>query len=179
MRPHLGRDRRPVEVTALRTGPRVGLVFRDDRRQFGQFGKLMPGRLGVSRLRFRGQDAVAVDAGRGQVGHDLIDAVLRQALAAVAAMPRLPAGLAARGGLGHRLGGAGRVGRGRDRGVGGVAVQVCLESADLGFQGSDPLVLGVQQRTQSRTLGTARTRNWGRIAHESPGYRLSNQSQED
>jgi hypothetical protein len=48
-------------------------------------------------------------------------------------MLRLPSGLAARGGPGHRSGDVRRIGRGRDRGVGGVTIQVGLKLAQLGF----------------------------------------------
>jgi hypothetical protein len=90
---------------------------------------------------------LAAGTGRGHVGHDVVNAVLRQAVPVVSPMPGLAAGFAARGGLGHRLGSVGGIGRGGDRGVGGVALELGLEVADLSFQDSDPLESGFQERT--------------------------------
>lgn len=157
----------------------MGLILGDDRRQFGQFGDLMPGRLGIAGVRFGGQCLVAAAAGRGNIGDDVVDAILWQSLPVVSAMPGLPAGLAARGRLGDGLGGIGRIGRRGDRGVGGVALELNLKFVESRLQGGDPLESGVQERTQSRTLGTAGIGGLNRIAHEPQPYEKSDQSQGD
>src|SRR3974377_1788760 len=71
----------------------VSLVFGDVGRQLGEFGNLMPGRLGVTGRGFRGQGSLAVGADRGHVRHDLVNPLGREAVAMVSRMPRLPAWL--------------------------------------------------------------------------------------
>jgi hypothetical protein len=72
----------------------VSLVLGDVGRQLGEFGNLMPGRLGVTGRGFRGQGSLAVRADRGHVRHDLGDPLGREALAMASRMPRLSAWLA-------------------------------------------------------------------------------------
>ena len=82
-----------MEAATAGAGARVPLVLGDDGREFGEFGDLMPGRLGIARPRIGGQRSLAVDAGRGHIRHDLVDPLRGEAQAMMSRMPRLPAWL--------------------------------------------------------------------------------------
>src|SRR3954447_24022636 len=97
---------------------------------------------------------VATQAGGGRVADDLVDALGREALAVVSRVSGLRARLASGGAFDHRLGGTRRIGGRWDRGVGGVAIELLAEIADLGFQISDPLERSLQESPESIALGT-------------------------
>jgi hypothetical protein len=126
-------DLTPVEVAASGAGARMSLVLGDDGRQFGEFGNLMPRRLGVSGCRFGRQHGLAVAAGRGYIRYDMLDPLGREAMAMMSGMPSLPARFASAGCLDHRLGCPKRIGRRRCRGVGGIATQLRAEFVDIGL----------------------------------------------
>ena len=142
---------------------RVSLVLGDDRRQLGEFGNLMPARLGVAKSRLGRQRGLALGADRGHIGHDLVDPVGREVMAMMSGMPRLAARLAPTGGLDHWLGSVQGIGRRRDRGIRRIPVEPFLKVTDSGFKLSDPLA----------ELSTVRTiRNWRRqlVAHAAEEY---------
>ena len=80
------------------------LVLGDEGRQFGEFGNLMPGRLGVARPRLGGQGSLAVVTHRRLIRHDLVDPLGREAMAMVSRMPRLSAWLPSGRCLDYRFG---------------------------------------------------------------------------
>ena len=121
------------DVAAAGAGAGVALELGHDGGDARQLGDLVPGRLGVAVGWLLGQRGVAPLAVGGDQRDDVIDAVGRQALAAMAGVSGLPAGGTTRTLLDDRGLGAGRVGRGRDGGVGGVLAQP-------GFQILDPLL---------------------------------------
>ena len=84
-------------------------------------------------------------------------------------MAGLSAPLAPGSGLDDRLGGARGIGRGRDRGVGGVLIEPEPEFVDEGFQLGDPPQRGVELATQSLALGASGRRGGLLIAHKSEG----------
>ena len=86
-------DLATIEMATARAGACVSLVFGDVGRQLGEFGNLMPGRLGVTGPGFRGQGSLAVGADHRHVRHDLVDPLGREAMAMVYRMPRLSAWL--------------------------------------------------------------------------------------
>src|SRR5512135_1951092 len=105
---------------------------------------------------------VAAQAGGGHVADDVVDTLSREALAVVSRVrARLPSG----GAFDHRLGGTRRVGGRWDRGVGGVAMELLAEIADLGFQVSDPLERSLQESPVSIALGTRGRGGVGSGAH--------------
>ena len=117
-------DRGTIEVATAGAGARVPLVLGDDGRQLGEFGDLMPGRLGVARPRLGGQRSLAVGADRGHIRHDDLDPLWREAMAMMSGMPRLAARFPPRGCLDDRLGRPRRIGR-RGRGaIGGIASEL-------------------------------------------------------
>jgi len=81
-------------------------------------------------------------------------------------MTGLSAPLAAGPGLDDRLGGARGIGRGRDRGVGGIPIEPEAEFVDVGFQLGDPPQRGVELATQSRTLRASGRRGSLQVAHK-------------
>src|ERR1700679_1266009 len=82
-------DLATIEMAAASAGASVSLVLGDVGRQLGEFGTLMPGRLGVTGGSFRGQGSLAVGADRRHVRHDLGDPLGREAMALVSSIPRL------------------------------------------------------------------------------------------
>ena len=84
---------------------------------------------------------------------DVIDAVGRQALAAMAGVSGLPTGGTTRTLLDDRGLGTRRVGRGRDGGVGGVLAQP-------GFQILDPLLQFLDALEQGRDDGVSLYASW-------------------
>src|ERR687895_755312 len=88
---------------------------------------------------------VAAEAGGWHVADDVVDALGREPLAVMPRVSGLSARLASGGAFDRRLGGPRRIGGGRDRGVGGVAIQLLAEIADLGFQVGNPLERGLQE----------------------------------
>jgi hypothetical protein len=126
-------DRATIEVATAGATARVSLVLGDDGRQLGEFGDLMPGRLGVARSRLGGQGSLAVGADRGQIRHDDLDLLQREAKAMVSRMPRLPARLASGRCLDDWFWGTGWIDRRRRGGVRGVAVQLRPQLVDIGL----------------------------------------------
>src|SRR5512135_576795 len=108
---------------------------------------------------------VAAQAGGGHVADDVVDALSREALAVVSRVSRLRARLPSGGAFDHRLGGTRRVGGRWDRGVGGVAMELLAEIADLGFQVSNPLERSLQESPVSIALGTRGHGGVGSGAH--------------
>src|SRR5512142_603969 len=108
---------------------------------------------------------VAAEAGGGHVADDMVDALGWESLAVVSRVCGLPGRVASGGAFGHRPGGTRRVGGGWDRGVGGVAVELLPQIADLGFQISDPLERRGQESTLCVALGTLDHRGFGTRAH--------------
>jgi len=153
-----------IEVATAGAGARESLVLGDDRRQLGEFGNLMPTRLGVPGPWLGGQRSLAVGAGRGHIGHDRRDPLGREATAMMPRMSGLTARLAPTGGLDHWLGSVQGIGRRRDRGVRRIPVEPFLKVTDGGFKLSDPLA----------ELSTMRAiRYWRRqlVAHAAEQYR--------
>lgn len=68
-----------VESAAVRTGAKVALMLGEVRQQRRQFGDLVPGRFRIAGLRLGGQVRLAVIAGGGPIGDDLIHPFGRQA----------------------------------------------------------------------------------------------------
>lgn len=126
-------DRAPIEVATAGAGALVSLVFGDDGRQFGEFGHLMPGGLGVAGGGFGRQGSLAWGAGRGPVRHDGVDPLGWEAMAMMSRMPRLPAWRASGRCLDHRFGGPGWIDRRRRGGVGGIAVQLTAQVVEFGL----------------------------------------------
>src|SRR5271157_3422540 len=156
-------DLAAIEVATAGAGARVSLVLGDDRRQLGEFGNLMPARLGVAKSRLGRQRGLALGADRGHIGHDLVDPVGREVMAMMSGMPRLAARLAPTGGLDHWLGSVRGIGRRRDRGIRRIPVEPFLKVTDSGLKLSDPLA----------ELSTVRAiRNWRRqlVAHAAEEY---------
>ena len=110
-------DLATIEVATARAGACVSLVFGDVGRQLGEFGNLMPGRLGVTGRGFRGQGSLAMGADHRHVRHDLVDPLGREAMAMVSRMPRLSAWLTSGRCLDDRFGSPRWIDR---RGRGGV-----------------------------------------------------------
>ncbi len=100
----LRRDLASIEVATAGADARVPLMLGDHRRQFGEFGHLMPGRLGVTRPGLGGQHRLAVGADRGYIGDDIRDPLRREAVAMVSRMSSLTARLAPLGVLTTGLG---------------------------------------------------------------------------
>ena len=108
---------------------------------------------------------VAAQAGGGHVADDVVEALGREALAVVSRVSGLPARFAPGGAFDHRLGGTRRIGGRWDRGVGGVAIELLAEIADLGFQVSNPLERSLQESPVSIALGTLSHGGFGTGAH--------------
>lgn len=102
----------------------------------------------------------------GEVIDDGVDPFRRQATAEVARMAGLSAPPAPGPGLDDRPGGARGIGRGRDRGIGGVAIEPESEFVDEGLQLGDPPQRGVELATQSRTLRASGRRGGLLVAHK-------------
>ena len=85
-------DLATIEVATARAGACVSLVFGDVGRQLGEFGNLMPGRLGVTGG-FRGQGSLAVGADHRHVRHDLVDPLGRKRWRWCPGCPGCPPGL--------------------------------------------------------------------------------------
>ena len=82
---------------------------------------------------------MALGADRGDVGHDFVDPLRREAMAMMSRMSLLTTRLTSAWGLDHRLGGTQGIGRRGDRGVGRVLIKPLLELPDEGFKLGDPL----------------------------------------
>src|SRR5512135_1094203 len=108
---------------------------------------------------------VAAEAGGGHVADDVVDALGRESLAVVSRVSGLPARLASGGAFDYRLGGTRRIGGGWDRGVGGVAIKLLAEIADLGFQVGNPLERGLQESPVFIALGAQGHRGVGTGVH--------------
>ena len=156
---------------------RVPLVLGDDGRQLGEFGDLMPARLGVARPRLGGQRSSAVSADRGQIRYDDLDPLWRKAMAMMSGMPRLAARFPPRGCLDDRLGRPRRIGR-RGRGaIGGIASNLREEFSDLGFQGGDPGQGSVEFSTQPGAFRALRAWSQSVRNHDEAAYTVAGQEQ--
>ena len=152
-----------VERATLRAVPRMALVLGDAGGDRWQFGDLLPGRLGVTRPGFGRQRVVATPASRRQVTDDLVNLVGRQADRRRGRMAGLPARFAAGRLLDDGLGGGGRIGRGRQRGIAGVLAESRLQVAHEHLQfGDTPLQLATARTGalgHAARLQTARSRS--------------------
>ena len=137
----------------------MALEFGDHGADLGQLGELVPDRFGVGRRGLLGQRGVAGLAMAGDQGNDVLHARGRQTAALVPRVSGLAAALASRGFLDDGRRGSGWVGRGSQRGVGGVEPQALLQVTDLTFQALDTLL---QRRDEGVTLDASRAT---RLAH--------------
>ncbi|MEO6811571.1 MAG: hypothetical protein ABI353_20865 [Isosphaeraceae bacterium] len=69
----LGGDRGVVDQAAVRAGAGLSLVFGDDRRQFGEFGDLVPGGFAIVGPWFGGQGRVTAGTTCRPMRDDLMD----------------------------------------------------------------------------------------------------------
>ena len=177
MSANLRGDRGTIEVATAGADARVPLVLGDDGRQLGEFGDLMPARLGVARPRLGGQRSLAVGADRGQIRYDDLDPLWRKAMAMMSGMPRLAARFPPRGCLDDRLGRPRRIGR-RGRGaIGGIASNLREEFSDLGFQGGDPGQGSVEFSTQPGAFRALRAWSQSVRNHDEAAYTVAGQEQ--
>ena len=151
----LGGDGGLIDQSTVRAGPRVGLVLGDDRGLLGEFGDLMPTRLGIVGTGIDRQRRAATRADRRDVGHDLVDAIGRQANPVVTTMSGLTAGTPPSRRLANRLGSVEWISRRRRRTIGGIAIEQEEKFFDLGFEHGDPSEGRVEFTTQPRATGTS------------------------
>ena len=128
----------------------------DDGRHGWQFGDLMPGRFGVVGAGLDRQGTMATGTGLGPVVLDEVDALGRQASAVMPAMAGLAAGPASGRWPARWFGGMERVGRGWQRAVGGVLLELEEQFVDLSFEPGDPSQGGVELLLQLDTPGALR-----------------------
>ena len=148
----LGSDRCLIERAASRTRPSVGPIFGDDGVQPGEFGDLVPGRLGVVGAKLNWQRRVAAGTDRRNRGDDCIDPVDGQAKSVMPAMPGLTSRRPPGGRLADRLGGIERVGRWRRGTLGRVALDLESEFFDLSLEEEDLSQSDIEFTTQLDTL---------------------------
>src|SRR5437660_779527 len=126
-------DRGMGNLATAGAGAAVPLVFGDYGSDFGKFGVLVPGGLGVVWSGFFGQRRLAVGAGDRHDDNGMLDALGRQANAGVAVMSGLSPGFAAGRFFVDRLGGVRRIGGRRYRGVGCIPPGAFPKLAALGL----------------------------------------------
>jgi hypothetical protein len=130
-------------------------MFGDDGGHPGEFGDLMPRRLGVVGARLDRQRGVAVGARRGDRGDDRIDPVDGQANSVMPPMPGLTARLPPGGWPAERLGSIERVGRWRRGTIGRIALDLEGEFFDLSLEEGDLSPSDVEFTTQLDAFRTA------------------------
>jgi hypothetical protein len=126
----------------------------------------MPGRFGIAGRRLLGQGGLAGSTGLGEVVDYGIDPHRGQPAAEVARVAGLSAPPAPGAGLDDGLGGAWGIGRGKDRGIGSILIELEAELLDEGLQLGGPLQRGVELATQSLALGASGRRGDLLIAHK-------------
>ena len=166
-------DGRAGHHATTRASPRVASMFGDDHRRLGDLGELVPGRLGIAGRRLMGQGRAAGGAALGDVIDDRVDSLRRQATAEGARMAGLPAPLPPGPRLDDRPGGAQWIGRGRDRGIGGILIKPKPKFVNEGFQLGDPPQRGVKLATQPLALWATRRLGGLLITHKSGEYAMS------
>jgi len=178
MAANFGGDGGVVELAASRTGPGVGLMLGDESRQWGQFGDLMPGRLGVIGARLDRQGELAPRTNRREIGVDEVDPLGGQADAVMSAMPGLSAGLSSGGGFARKFGSVERIGRRRRGTVRRVLLEPKDQFLELSFERGDPRQSDVGLSPQLGTSGTIKDgQGFGKI-HRLSRYADFRQSQE-
>ena len=120
----------------------MALVLGDKGYDRGQRDHREAGRLGVVGTSLRGQRGVTVRTRLGHEGNDFLDPFGGQQDFQAGGMTPLTAGLALGLLLDDGLGGMERIGRGRDRGVGGILAEAGLQVKDTRLLGGDLLLEG-------------------------------------
>ncbi|MEO6809017.1 MAG: hypothetical protein ABI353_07880 [Isosphaeraceae bacterium] len=137
----------------------------DDRRQFGEFGDLVPGGFAIVEAGFDSQSGVTADIGRGPICDDLMDPRRRQVKPMMATMSGLSSRASPGGPLEDQLGSVERVGRRRRGTIGRVASELVEEFSDPGPEHGDPSQGGVEFTTQPSALRTTGTGMWFGSTH--------------
>ncbi len=151
---------RTFDGVAGRTGACLSLIFGDRGDQRGPFGDLMPRGFGVIRAGLLRQVLAAASASGRYKGDDPLQAFGRQASLQGGRMSGLAAGFFAGGLFDDGLGRLGRIGGGRQGGVGGVVLELLFEDADtLGERGE----LLLQTCDDRITLPASRARGFVHI----------------
>ena len=135
-----------------------------------RLGDLVPGRLGIAGRRLPGQRGAAGGTGLGDVIDDGVDPLRGQSAAERSRVAGLSAPPAPGPGLDDRLGGTRGIGRGRDRGIGGVPIEPEPEFVDDRLRLGDPLQRGVELPAQSLTLGASGCRGGLLVTHKPGRY---------
>ena len=141
----IGGDGFPGDVGAAGAAATVALVLGDDDGLLGKLDDLVPDRLRVAWAGLGAEVVAATGAGLGDEGDDLGDHAGGQALAGVALVAWLSAGLASGGLLLGSGRGGGRVGGGGLVGVGGVLGETRLDLGEEGLELLDALPLCREQ----------------------------------